>query len=45
MNFNMKILFRFCKLGEGDYKVKLRSVKLMERMVNQNTFDEINHGK
>ena len=31
-------------MGDGDYRVKLRSAKLMERMVNQNTFDEIYHG-
>ena len=32
------------KLGDGDYKVKFRSAKIMERMVNQNTNDDINHG-
>jgi hypothetical protein len=37
--------FNFGKVGDGDFKVKLKSAKLMERMVNQNTFDEINHGK
>ena len=26
-------------------KVTLRSAKIIERMINQNTFDEINHGR
>jgi hypothetical protein len=36
--------FNFGKVGDGDFKVKLKSAKLMERMVNQNTFAEINQG-
>jgi hypothetical protein len=32
------------KVGDGDMKVTLRSAKIIERMVNQNTYDEINQG-
>ena len=39
-----KYFIQTIKVGEGDMKVTLRSAKIIERMINQNTFDEINQG-